>query len=68
MCARGRDLADYERLRLPALGARVRAGVVWDIVRTRALRLSRVGVDVSSGGSLAAMGIPKNWCSTASMD
>jgi len=37
--------------------------VAWDIVRGRALRLSRVGVGVSAIGSLVAMGIPKNWCS-----
>ena len=61
-------MADYERLRLPVLGARLRAGVAWDVVRGRALRLLRTGVGVASGGSLMAMGIPKNWCSMASVD
>ena len=93
---RVRELADYERLRLSVLGARVRAGAAWDVGRVRALRLSRVGVRVwrdcvgagplgpfpvtasaegrlikggpSSGGSLVAMGIPKNCSSTVAVD
>ena len=58
----------YDRPRLPGLGGRLREEVAWDRVPWRALRLLGDGVGVSSGGSLTAMGIPKNCSSRASAD
>jgi hypothetical protein len=56
----------YDRRRLPVLEARGRVGVAGAFVCCRGLRRERVGVSVA--GSLTAVGIPKNCCSTASLD
>src|SRR2546426_9461766 len=59
---------DYDRRRLPVLGARLCEAVAWGFVPCRALCLLGNDVGVSSVGSLAAVGIPKNCWNTASVD